>query len=433
MEALSVHRPVCCGKSLSVLRVVGPLVLALGLCSPALAGEPLTFFDNLERAWAVGRLKLMGPLEFRDGRVLAFPGHITDLAYAKVGRPRTILLVYEIPAGQDKASLEKGDVFFAPIGLLPTHSYWRDNLPPTNRHGILGGRRYVFRGKDMEAAEEVAKAYTSTFELAMPGRLQRAGEAVVGALSCPVAILQEDAVRYLLSSHSLIDHLTPTATAKLGEFLKSDAPAGQRAGLARALGRAGVGGLADTLESLATGDDRVAAGALDGLDGLAKPRSIKRLDQLNLAKTVEVRAYAARALGLRSGVDQEARAKAVAILDGDDEDLVRASVAIGMGSAASKTTVEPLKRALYRGDTVSRSAALALAEVGSPEVARLLMEAVTDGPNETMAAAVTGIVTFKVVCEGCYEFLAEQHRSHKQQSVRDLIATLLELNRKHLH
>ncbi|MFP6625765.1 MAG: hypothetical protein VCA74_01700 [Deltaproteobacteria bacterium] len=378
-------------------------------------------------------MKLLEPLEFRDGRVLAFPGHITELAYARVGKPRTILLVYEIPAGQDRASLEKGDVFFASIGLLPTHSYWRDNLPPTNRHGILGGQRYVFRGKHMEAAEKVAKAYTSTFGQAMPGRLQREGEAVVDALSCQVAILQEDAVRHILSSHPLIVHLTPTATAKLGEFLKSDAPARHRTGLARALGRAGVRGLADTLESLAAGDDPVAAGALEGLDGLGEPRSTKRLGQLSSAKTVEVRAYAARVLGSRSGADAEARAKAVAILDGDDEDLVRVSAAIGMGSAASEATVEPLKRALYRGDEVSLSAALALAEVGSSEVARLLMNAVTDGHNQTMAAAVTGIVTFKVVCEGCYEFLAEQHRSHKQQSVRDLIATLMELNRKDLH
>lgn len=425
--------------SRNLIRTAATTVLATVLfgAGPALGAAPKTFFDLLDRAWAVGELRLSAALEYRDGRLLAFPAHLTDLVHARLGKPRTLMIVHERNPADSEPFLKEGDQFLAAVGVLPDHSYWRDNLPVTKRHEILGGRRYVFKSSDpaaMETAKAIAGAYTATLALGMPERARRQAGVMVDALLSGVPVLAEDGLRALLRSPRLARDLDGASVARLAAFLSDDsADPAVRGRLALAAGEQGADSFVTVLEKLAGRDDAVAAAALAGLDHLERARPTAGLLSLLEADALELRIYAAETLGARAGADQAAMSAAVDLLAPQVEVESRLAAARGLGTSASPRAIDSLAEALSRGDAVTRTAAMGLARIGGPRVHGLLKEAITDGPGEAMVASVMAMVSLRDECADCLVFLAEQHDSHKESAVREMIAIMLELPKKHEH
>jgi len=416
-----------------IVASVSLLLSLLGVAGTARADRPKTYFDYIERSWACADVELRKPIEHRDGLVLAYPGTLLDVAYARHGKPQSILLIEELTSKDDKSPVSEGEHFFAPLQVLPEHSYWRENLPNTPRHGILGGRRYIFKGEDAAVAKELTKAYAESFKLGMPEKRVKQQAVIVGALTSSVQVLREDAIRRLTTLTVPAKQYDDATIRRLGDYVKSDAPAGERAQIATVIGQAGMTTLIPDLEALAKNDDVVAARSLQALDELGAPRSTDGLLELLSKKTIEVRSYAAHELGARSAEDDRAYARAAELVASTDDPAVRGACAMGLGAAGRKESLSPLRTALDRGDGASRAAAAAIARIGGKDAGEILKETIRSGPSEAQVAAVLAMVEMRGDCENCAEFLLEQKSSNPDAGVRDLIGIVLELNVKHDH
>jgi hypothetical protein len=416
-----------------IVAVVSLLLLLVVLAAPANADRPKTYFDYVERAWACADIELRKPLAHRDGLVLAYPGTLVDVAYSRHANPQSILLIEELTSKEDTSPVTEGERFFAPIQVLPEHSYWRDNLPSTPRHGVLGGRRYIFKGEDAAVAKALTKEYAESFKLQMPEKRMKQQAVIVGALTSDVKVLREDAIRRLTTLPVPAKQYDEATIRRLGEYVKSDAPAADRAQIATVIGQAEMRGLLPDLELLAKNDDAVASSALRSLEELDAPRSTDVLLELLSRKTVEVRSYAAHELGERSAEDAKAYAKAAELVASTDDPTVRGACAMGLGAAGKAEALTPLRAALERGDAASRPAAAAIARIGGKPAGEILKETIKSGTSEAQVASVLAIVEMRGDCENCLEFLREQKESNPDAGVRDLIGIVLELNVKHDH
>ena len=416
-----------------IVAFVSLLLLLLGLAGTAVADRPKTYFDYVERAWACADIELRKPLAHRDGLVLAYPGTLLDVAYSRHGKPQSILLIEELTSKEDTSPVAEGERFFAPIQVLPEHSYWRDNLPSTPRHGVLGGRRYIFKGDDAAAVKELTKAYAESFKMDMPEKRMKQQAVIVGALNSSVKVLREDAIRRLTTLPVPAKQYDEATIRRLGDYVKSDAPAGDRAQIAAVIGQAEMKTLVPDLELLAKNDDVVAASALRSLEELDAPRSTDVLLELLKKKTIEVRGYAAHELGERSAIDAAAYARAAELVASNDDATVRGACAMGLGASGKAEALTPRRTALARGDGASRPAAAAIARIGGKPAAEILKETIKSGPSEAQVASVLAIVEMQGGCDDCAEFLREQKESNPDAGVRDLIGIVLELNVKHDH
>lgn len=408
-------------------------LLLLGLAGAAHADRPKTYFDYVERAWACADIELRKPITHRDGLVLAYPGTLLDVAYSRHSKPQSILLIEELTSKEDTSPVSEGERFFAPIQVLPDHSYWRDNLPTTPRHGVLGGRRYIFKGEDATAAKELTKAYAESFKMQMPEKRMKQQAVIVGALTSSVKVLREDAIRRLTTLPVPAKQYEEATIRRLGEYVRSDAPEADRAQIATVIGQAEMKSLVPDLEHLAKGDDVVAASALRSLEELDAPRTTDALLELLAKNTVEIRSYAAHELGERSDDDPRAYARAAELVASNDDATVRGACAMGLGAAGKAEALTPLRAALDRADGASRPAAAAIARIGGKEAGEILKETIRSGKSEAQVASVLAIVEMRGECDDCLAFLREQKESNPDAGVRDLIGIVLELNVKHDH
>lgn len=419
------------------------LVLAL-LCLTILVGpahaasgpdQSATVYQLAEKSWAVGTMVLGTPLPFREGKVLVFPTQISDLLWApNQTKPRNLMLVYEVGSHEkDKPFFQSGDEIFAPIRLLPDHSYWKDNLPATRRHAVAGGRRYAFRGADAVEAKKILAAYLTATDIRTAERWSTQVAAVAAGLGSPVAVLREDSVAYLSAYPFLARDVDAKALPAIEAFLAGDAPIEQKTTLASALVAAKAVQIQPMLTRLSSRDDATGALALSGLDHLGEVFPTDRLLALSRASSPEVRAYAAAALGRRAGTDEAAFARAKELLDSAAEPVaVRAAAADGMGVSAGEKACAVLAAATARGDEGSRGAAKALAASGNPKAGELLVDVLKSTDGEAAIAAVAALGQMKS-CIPCETALREQHKSHKDESVRDLIGVVLEVPLVHKH
>ncbi|MBC8292268.1 MAG: hypothetical protein H8E45_03790 [Proteobacteria bacterium] len=413
-------------------RNLAALLLSVSLATGALAtgaraAEPKTFFDHVESSWAVGQVHLSQPLIFRDGMLLAFPGQIEELVHSRQGKPRSILLVFEIRDVNGSVPFAAGDKVFGPISLLPRYTYWRDNLPQGPHHQIPGGRRYVFMGGDIDPAMVVARSYAAALKLDMPERAVSKISSLVAALDSSLDVIASDAARELTSYPVLERDLDKESQEALGAWLASGADIDRRTGLITALGARMVNKMAASLESLSTRDDDTGAASLLALDAMARPRTTALLLGLLDAKAESVRAFAAGSLGLRAGTDAAARKSALALLSSNQSAVVRSSAALGLGAAGETASLDGLQAMLMAGDEASRPAAKALASLGGEKAIAGLKEAITDGPNEAMVGGVLAIIELDE-CSDCMEFLLGQHENHPEKAIRDLVGVLLEID-----
>lgn len=398
-----------------------------GLATGVRAAEPKTFFDHLESSWAVGRIHLSAPLIYRDGMLLAFPGQIKELVHSRQGKPRSILLVYEIRDINGSVPFASGEDVFGPISLLPRYTYWRDNLPQGPHHQVPGGRRYIFTGGDIGPAMVAARSYTAALKLDMPKRARSKVSSLVIALDSSLDVIASDAARELTAYPVLGRDLDEGSQEALGAWLGSDADIDRRARLISALGARSVTKMAAALESLSTRDDDTGAASLLALDAMARPRTTALLLGLLAAKSEPVRAFAAGSLGLRAGTDAEARKAALALLGSKQSAEVRSSAALGLGAAGETDSLDGLQAMLMAGDEASRPAAKALASLGGEKAIATLKEGITGGPNEAMVGGVLAMVELDE-CSDCMEFLLDQHENHPEKAVRDLVGVLLEID-----
>lgn len=394
-----------------------------------------TIFHHAESAWAVGTMKLGNSMPFRDGNILVFPSQISDLLWAPdATKPRNLMLVYEVASDEkDKPVFQKGDEIFAPIRLLPDHSYWKDNLPNTRRHEIAGGRRYVFRGDQIAEARKTLGEYLAATQL--KGMERWAGEvnAVAVALGSPVQVLREDAVKFFAVYPTLDRDFKDQALPPVVAYLKSDAPVADKASLIHSLTTAKVAAVKPVLEELAARDDAVAAAALRGLTKLGETVALDRLLRLSQSPSVEVKEYAAEALGMRAGQDEAAFERARTLLDaGNEPTPVREAAARGLGISKSTKAVPALAAAVERGDPASRVAGEALAETNSPEAAGLLSDILKKTEGEAAISAVAALGRVRS-CPQCATLLHEQHEAHRDPVVRNLIGVMLEVPLEHKH
>lgn len=254
-------------RELKVIRTIS--LVAAFFCLPTLvhADTTKTFYDYLKDSWAFGEIAVVAPLEYRDGGLLAFPGRITDLIHARYGKPRSVLVIYEVKDPAVPLPFEKDTSFVAPLRVLPRTKYWRDNLPTSPRHEVLGGVRYVFTGDDAARAKELGGAYAATLGMEMPDRKLRQGEIVAGALSSPVEVLRDDSVSFL--SGRTLTHINEKATAAMTAFAAGDAPVDQRVAIIDAIGRAKLAGAKPQIEKLAKSGGEIGAAASRALGALA--------------------------------------------------------------------------------------------------------------------------------------------------------------------
>jgi len=417
-------------------RIVAALVFVIvAAVSVSAAGpnEPKTVFDQAQHAWAVGSVTLGTPMAFRNGRVLAFPTQIHDLLWAKQGEPRNLMLVYEVPAAEvDKPFFETGDVFFAPIQLLPEHSFWRDNLPNTPHHGIAGGRRNVFRGDEIAEARRVLERFLKAGEIKGKGRWGAELDAVAQALSSSVPRLIEDAVSSLSTSTRLAGDFPVSAVEPVSRFLEGPRPEAERTQLIDALARSKVTAMAAELRKLSGGTGALAAAAMVALDQMGSGASQPRLMELSRSPSDEVRAYAARRLGDDRSGEKESFERALALLDPAQPPIVRQSAAGGLGWPGNLRAIEPLQAALMKGDAVAQVSAESLAAIGGERAGKALEQALVSGPAEAAAAAVDSLRHVEG-CSDCRKILLEQHTKHPEKGIRDLIGAALELPSREQH
>ncbi len=397
------------------------------------SGEPQTVFDRAQNAWAVGTVALGSAMTFREGRVLVFPGQIEDLLWAKQGKPRNIMLVYEVPAAEvDKPFFNAKDVLFAPIQLLPEHSFWRDNLPATPRHGVAGGRRNVFRGDEIPEARRVLGLYLQAGDMKGKARWGAQLDAVAQALSSSVPRLSEDAVSYFSTSTRLATDFPESAAAPISRFLEGPGPDEGKTQLIDALGRAKVAAMSDELRKLGGGQGPVAAAAMVALDQIGTGASLERLLELSRSSSDEVRAYGGgRLAGDRTG-SKAAFERAVALLDPAQPKAVRTATAVGFGWPGNLQAIEPLRNLLMKGDVVASSAAEALASIGGEDAGKALKDALTSGPQDGAAASVNALKLIEG-CRDCGRVLVEQHTKHPNEAIRELIGVVLEMPASHEH
>ncbi|MBI5505847.1 MAG: HEAT repeat domain-containing protein [Deltaproteobacteria bacterium] len=395
------------------------------------SNEPKTVFDHAQSAWAVGTVSLGTPLAFRDGRVLAFPAQIDDLLWAKKGSPRNLMLVYEVPAAEiDKPFYKAQDVLFAPIQLLPEHSFWRDNLPETPRHGVAGGRRNVFRGDEIPEAKRVLGAFLHAGEIQGKARWGVQLEAVAQALSSSVPRLIEDAVTYLSASPRLASDFPDSARDPISRFLEGPRPDAEKTQLVDALGRAKAAAMGEELRKLAAGAGPVAAAAMVALDQMGTGASLERLLELSKSPSDEVRAYAAGRLAADRTTENGAFERALSLLDPAQPAVVQAAVIQGLGWSGNQRAVEPLRTVLMKGEPMAKPAADALARIGGEDAGKALQQALTSGAPAAAAAAVD-VLRRVEGCADCARVLVEQHTKHPDKTIRDLIGIVLELPRPH--
>lgn len=408
------------------------LSAAAALASPG-AGEPKTIFDQASRSWAVGTFSLGKPLSFRDGRVLAFPSQFGEVLWAKQGKPQTLMLVYEVPADEvDKPFYQYKDVIFAPVQLLPEHSFWRDNLPPTPRHAIAGGRRNVFRGDDIAEARRVLGLYVQAMSVKGKERWSAEIDAVAQALSSSLPRLVEDAVAYLSASARLETDFPDSAKEPVSRYLEGPRPDAEKTLLIDALGRAKVSAMREELQKLAAGTGPVAAAAMVALDQMGAGASLERLFALSKSPNDDVRAYAGGRLADDRSGKTDTFERALELLDASQPSAVRRSVVKGFGWPGNSRAVEPLRALLMKGDAVSPPAAEALAIIGGEEAGKALKEALTTGPTEAAAASVNPLRSIQG-CKDCGRVLLEQLKKHPDPRIRDLINLALELAKPHTH
>lgn len=421
-------------------KVLNALCLALlAVASDATAekssGQNRTVYEFAEHSWAVGSMHLNKPLQFRDGKILAFPSVISELTWAPNGtKPRNLMLVHEVFSDdKDKPFLADGEDIFAPLLLLPEHSYWRDNLPNTPRHEVAGGRRNVFRDNDIPEAKRVLKAYLAAHDLKGMERWQGMLLAVADALNSPVNVLSEDGVQYFENYPTLGRDFPAGAVPSVMTYLGGPADLERRTALVEALAVAKITPVVPGLEQMAGRDDATGAMALAALEQFGNPVAADRVPGLAKAKTPAVRAWAAAALGRRAGSDPAALQLASAILADPAEDAtVRAAAAAGLGAGGSAAAAEVLAKVVAKGDAATRAAAEALAVSAAPESAALLAQILKENSGEVAQAAAVGL-SQKSSCSECSRALVEQYKTHPDEGVRHLIGVILQVPLEHKH
>lgn len=415
--------------SLSFL-FLGPLS-ALALV-PA---EQRTLFHEAESAWAVGTFRLGGPMEFRDGQIVAFPSQIIDLLWAPDGaKPRNLMLVHELAGDEkEKPFLQKGDEIFALIKLLPEHSYWKDNLPSTRRHAVVGGRRYVFRGEQIPAVRAILDAYLQAFQ--SKGRSRWTGEihAVFSALGSTIPVVREDAVRYLVIYPTLARDFEGSKMPLVDAYLKGDAPAPEKAQLVHTLIAAKLSGLQPVLGAMAVRQDASGAVALAGLAELGEVPPVSELVKLSQSPSVEVQSFAAGQLARQVGVSDEAHKRVSEILGDDKASLAVQAAAIGgLAAASDDAAVDLLGSQLQLGGTNCRIAGEALGRVAGEKASSILILTLKEKDGEAAIAAAMGLKR-NTSCAECRATLLAQYKAHKDESVREFIGVLLEVPLEHKH
>lgn len=405
--------------------LLATMTFSVGLAASAPAAPPPTFFDHVQHSWAVGTVTFSDQKEFRDGRLLVSIGQIVDLVHAKRGKPRGVMFTYELEEGES-APYDYQKPIFVVIELLPKNKYWRENLPPTSRHTAPSGSRYIFSGEDLEPASELAKAWAATLSLKGPDRWRAQHAVLASALLSDVDVLREDAVRHLSRQLPLTREIDDDSVSKIGVFILGDSPAQERERVIRAAGRAGVQPLAGPLEKIAAREDALSRSALDALNAIGKPRTPEQLKKLSDSKNADVRAFAVEQVAAGSAGDDAARKAAVAVLLGDDVEIVRTGAAIGLGRAASPAAIEPLGRALARSDGASRAAGSALAAIGGPEAVAALKASANEGGTAARVAAVLALGEIGDSCADCTAFLQQVRSSNSDPVARDIAGVVLE-------
>ena len=421
-------------RRILALSFFGAFLLAQA-AGAAVPPESRTLFHHAESAWAVGTIRLSKPLPFREGKILAFPSEITDLLWAPDGtKPRSLMLVYEVPSSEKgKPSFQQGDEIFAPIQLLPQHSYWKDNLPNTRRHAIAGGKRYAFRGEEAVEVAKLLAPYLAATEMKGMERWHRTLESVANALGSTIPVVREDAVRYFAVFPTLGRDFDDKSLPPITGYLSGDAPAEQKAMLVDALASAKVTAITPTLTELAKRDDATGAVALRGLDRLGQGAPTDRLLVLSRSSSVEMQAYAAETLGSRSATDAAALERVTEILAASGTNpAVVAAVAKGLGQAGGDKVVAVLAAAVARGDSTSRPAAEALAGIGGPTAESALASILREKQGEAAMAAAAGLGRM-ASCAQCAVVLHEQHEAHADPAVRQFIGVLLGVPLVHKH
>jgi HEAT repeat protein len=416
------------------------LKVILTLCVTMLAGIPAvasatrsdTFYDHIKASWAFGEIGVIEPMTYRGGMLLAYPGRITELIHARYGRPRSILLIHEITNAEEPSPFSKGTPFVAPLRVLPRTKYWRDNLPNTPRHEVLGGRRYVFTGDEATAAKELGKQYAATLGMDMPDRKLQQGELVAGALSSPVKVLSEDSAGYL--SGRTLTHINAKASAAMIAYAAGEAPEKLRVAIIDAIGRAQLKDVTPGLEKLAKRNDATGAAALRALAAFGVERATAELLAFSQSEASGIRAFAYGQLGARAGTDKAAAAAIAKVVASDDTPAsIRIAAVEGLGRSEGDAAVALLRTAVWRGDFASRAAAMSLAQIGSESAVNVLKDAIREAPEEGMIGAVMAVPEVSKACSDCESFLLEQYQTHEDEGVRDQIAIVLQQEHDHDH
>jgi hypothetical protein len=412
------------------------LLLAAAPAPAVREPDPTTLFQYCERAWGVGTIDLTRAKPYRDGKLLVYPGQFTDLVWAPNGtKPRNMMIVLEAWPDDDPAKpfLDDAVDIFAPVNVLPDNAYWKDNLPFTKRHQIPGGRRYIFRGDQIPEVRKIVETYMKAHETAGAQRLKEKVVAVAAALQSTIAYVREDAVTWFTEHPALARDFDDRALPSIKAYLSGNAPAEEKAKLIETLSAAKIESVKPLLQQQANTADASGAAALRALAATGEKDTTDALLEKSRSSSVEVQAYALRALGTRAGSEDAAFARCKEITDQvTSPSRLIAACAQGFGEARSDRTRELLVSMVERGDVGARESALVLGATGDP-VATGELERILANSRGESALAATGGLSQASGCTSCGKALEKAHHDHPDEMVRNMAGALLGVPLVHKH
>ena len=386
--------------------------LTLLLAGPGQAGEP-QLLPELTRAasWVV-----LGEVDDRSefsqaGLVVYHVGVLDPL----LGSPPSPLRVLEDRATSTEPALEPGQRVWLFLEPAPSHSFYRQQLPPGRYVSLVGGTAGVIELDEKHDA--LARWLVAVY--AHPGTEQR-DEAVRRSLRSGHTRLVADALGQWERRSDLASKFGREDLESVDVCLRSpNVSERQQARLIRLLGERKVRKALPLLRRLEPGSAAIAAARVEALAGLGEMPASDDIDDLLSHSDAKLRRLGVRQLAASSGGEGVRQLQLLALHDPDES--VRIVAIEALGRAGGRDAAEVLEETFQSKDPDLRIASARALRSMEEEVAQGALEnLVLKGRSyEVQRYALVLLLTVGASKEG--ERIQRIRREHPDDRIRKLL------------